>query len=168
MSKSMSETAVPLFLNLLSSLSGMLDKAVAHAEAGKYAPETLLDDRLFPDMWPLSRQIQQVTSLATRGAARLAGIPIPTFDDTLTSYADLKARIEEAAAFVRSIDTALIDAGEDREISFPAGGGQRTMSGWQYFQTFTVPNAYFHATTAYNILRTNGVPLTKQDFIGGQ
>lgn len=164
---SLYQASVPVYVRLLNALTAILDKAAAHAKAGKYEPEALLTAHLFPDMWPLAKQVQAVASHARRGTARLAGLPIPTVDESGTSFDDLKGQIAETLAFLKSVDPAAVDAGEQREISFPIGTGQLTMTGTQYLQTFTLPNFYFHLTSAYNILRKNGVPLTKMDFLGG-
>jgi hypothetical protein len=118
-------------------------------------------------MWPLARQVQAVASHARRGTARLAGLPIPTVSEVSASFDDLKGQIAETLTFLKSVDPAAVDAGEGREINFPIGDGKLTMKGTDYLQTFTLPNFYFHLTTAYNILRGNGVPLKKQDFLGG-
>jgi hypothetical protein len=117
-------------------------------------------------MWPLRRQVQAATNHAFRGTARLAGLPIPNITEASASFDDLKGRIAETIAFVKGADPAAVDAGDDRQITFPVGNEQRTMIGRQYFLTFTLPNFYFHLTTAYNILRHNGAPLVKNDFTG--
>jgi hypothetical protein len=163
---SLYQASVPIYLKVLNGLSAMLDRAAEHAKANKYEPEALLNARLFPDMWSFAQQVQAVASHARRGTARLAGLPIPTVNETRGSFDDLKRQIAESIAFLKSVDPAAVDAGEGREINFPIGDGKLTMKGTDYLQTFTLPNFYFHLTTAYNILRCNGVPLTKQDFLG--
>ncbi|SDB39141.1 DUF1993 domain-containing protein [Bauldia litoralis] len=166
MTLSLHQASVTVYLRLLNQLSATLDKAAAHAEAGKIEPSALLDARLFPDMWPFSRQVQAATNHAFRGVARLAGLPIPEITDAAASFDDLKQRVAETLAFIESADPAAVDAGADREITFPLGSRQATLSGTDYFLHFSLPNFYFHLTTAYNILRTNGVPLVKDDFVG--
>ncbi len=166
MALSLYDVSVPVYVRLLTSLSGQLDKAAAYAKAGNFEEAALLDARLYPNMWPLKRQVQAATNHAFRGTARLAGLPIPKITEAASSIADLKGRIDETIAFVKSADPAAVAAGETREIIFPAGDEQRTMTGRQYYLTFTVPNFYFHLTTAYNILRHNGVPVAKSDFTG--
>jgi hypothetical protein len=166
MALSLSEATLPTYRRILTALGEMITKAEAHAAAHHYDPSVLLTERLFPDMWPFARQVQQVTALMVRGTSRLAGIAIPSFDDSRIGFDDLRSRIAETAAFLDDVDIAAVDAGEKRDITFPAGGEQKTMSGLQYLQTFTLPNVWFHATTAYNILRHNGVPLKKADFTG--
>ncbi|MCC6734762.1 MAG: DUF1993 domain-containing protein [Bauldia sp.] len=162
----LSQLTLPTYRRILASLGEMLAKAEAHAAAHHYDPNVLLTERLFPDMWPFAKQVQQATALMVRGTCRLAGVAIPSFDDSRIGFDDLRSRIAETAAFLDGVDPAALDAGETREITFPAGGEQKTMSGLQYLQTFTLPNVWFHATTVYNILRHNGVPLKKSDFTG--
>jgi uncharacterized protein len=160
------DASVPVYVRLLGGLKGQLDKAEDYAKARKFEPEALLDARLFPDMWPFKRQVQATTNHAFRGTARLAGLEIPKITEAAGSFADLHGRVDETIAFIESADRAAVEAGATREITFPMGSEQRTMSGVQYFQTFTLPNFFFHLTTAYDILRHNGVPLTKTDFTG--
>jgi hypothetical protein len=166
MTLSMFQASVPALLQGLASLSGVLDKAEAHAAARKIDPAALLGARLFPDMFPLSRQVQLVSDFAKGTAARLAGIEIPKYEDTETSFEALKARLARTAEFVRSIAPGQIDGSEDREITIPIAGQPTTFKGQRYLVHFTLPNFYFHLTTAYAILRHNGVELGKRDFIG--
>ncbi|MCB1498961.1 MAG: DUF1993 domain-containing protein [Bauldia sp.] len=160
------DASVPVYVRLLGCLKGQLDKTEAFAAARKIEPEALLDARLFPDMWPFKRQVQATTNHAFRGTARLAGLDIPKITEAAGSFADLHGRVDETIAFIKGPDRAAVEAGATREITFPMGDQQRTMTGAEYFQTFTLPNFFFHLTTAYNILRHNGVPLTKTDFTG--
>ena len=162
------ESTIPMYVRLLKALSNILDKGAAHAAAGKFKEEVLVTSRLYPDMWTLAQQVFQATSIVTRGTARLAAIAIPTLDDKSATIADLKARIAATIAFLEGVDRSAIDAGLDRDITFPAGDSTRTMRGWDYFQSFTLPNFYFALTTAYNILRHNGVKLEKADFLGAE
>jgi uncharacterized protein len=166
MSLSIYEVSVPVYVKLLGGLKGQLDKAAAYAKAGGFEEAALLDARLFPDMWPLKRQVQAATNHAFRGTARLAGLPIPEITEAAATFADLHGRIDETVQFITGVDRAAVEAGETREITFPMGGGQATMTGFEYFRGFTLPNFYFHLTTAYNILRHNGVPVAKTDFTG--
>lgn len=164
---SLYQASVPVYVKLIHGLEAMIDKAVAHATANKFPAEQLLGARLAPGMWNFSEQVKAVTNHAFRGTARLAGLPIPTeIPDTCATVEEMKARIAATLAWIQAVDPAIIDAGADREITFPLGGGQKTMTGKEYFLGFTLPNFYFHLTTAYNILRHNGVPLTKTDFTG--
>jgi uncharacterized protein len=166
MTLSMFQASVPAFLQGLASLSGVLDKAEAHAAARKIDPAALLGARLFPDMFPLSRQVQLVSDFAKGTVARLSGTEIPKYEDTETSFEALKARLARTAEFVGSIAPGQIDGSEDREITIPIAGQPMTFKGQRYLVQFALPNFYFHLTTAYAILRHNGVELGKRDFIG--
>jgi len=166
MSLSMYDLAIPLFERILEALKGVLDKAAAHAEASGYEPAVLLGARLYPDMWPVRQQVGAATAFAIRGVARLAGAPVPQISEALETVDDLKRRIDETLAFVRAADRAAIDAGPTRELMVPWGSEQKAMTGLVYFQALALPNVYFHATTTYDILRHNGVPLSKVDFTG--
>jgi hypothetical protein len=166
MSFSMYQAAVPPVLQILGSVSAILDKAAAHCAARKIDPAALLTFRLSPDMFPLSRQVQTMTDQAKGMAARLAGVDVPSWADTETSFDDLKARIAKAVAFVKSITPAQIDGSEDKPITIKAGGNELKFTGRQYLTGFVFPNFYFHATTTYNILRHCGVELGKRDFLG--
>ena len=163
---SMYHAAVPAYARGLTALAGILDKGATHAHANGVEPATLIAARLAPDMWPLGRQVRGVANHATRGPARLAGLSPPEFDGADATFDDLKARLEWARAFVNGVDPAAMDAGEDHEITFPIGGEQQTLTGREYLLGFSLPNFYFHLTTAYDILRHKGVPLAKADFIG--
>jgi len=166
MSLSMHDVAVPVFDRILESLKGVLRKALAHAAASGYDDSVLLEARLFPDMWPLRQQVAAATSFATRGVARLAGTDVPTLPEALDTFADLERRIEEALAFIRAVDRAAVDASAARELTVPWGREEKTMTGLRYFQLLALPNVMFHAATAYDILRHNGIPLEKRDFTG--
>ena len=122
--------------------------------------------RLFPDMWSFSEQVRAATNHAFRGTARLAGLPIPEIADNGSAVDEMKARIAATVEFLQSVDPAAVEAGLTREVSFPRGKETMTMRGEDYFQSFTLPNFYFHLTTAYNILRHNGVSVSKLDFLG--
>jgi hypothetical protein len=162
----MYQAAVPPVLQILASVSAILDKAAAHCAARKIDPAALLTFRLFPDMFPLVRQVQVVTDQAKGMAARLAGVEVPSYADTETTFDELKARVAKAAAFVKSFTPAQIDGSEDRPIMINAGGTELKFTGRQYLTGFVFPNFYFHAATTYNILRHCGVELGKRDFIG--
>jgi len=160
------EAAVPPVLQILSSLSAVLDKAAQHCEARKIDPAVLLNYRLAPDMFPLTRQIQIMTDQAKGMAARLAGVEVPAYSDNEASFADLKARIARTIDFVKSCKTADIDAGATREIVIKGGGNEFKFSGSRYLTSWVFPNFYFHATTAYDILRHCGVERGTRDFLG--
>ncbi|PPE72140.1 DUF1993 domain-containing protein [Solimonas fluminis] len=166
MSLTMYSASVPAFVRLLASLRGILEKAAAHAEARKLDPAALTGFRLYPDMFPLTRQVQIATDMVKGAAARLAGVDVPRYEDTETTFAELIARIDRTLAFLREFRPEQIDGSEDRPIQLKSPRGEMNFSGRDYLQFFVLPNAYFHATTAYNILRHNGVELGKQDFLG--
>jgi hypothetical protein len=164
---SLSEIAAPTFVRLLGSLTGFLDKAAAHAEAKKIDPAVLLGTRLFPDMFPLARQVQLASDFAKGTTARLTGAEPPKYVDEEKTFEELKARLAKTIEFIKSLDQSVISAAADKEITFPAGGGtQRTLKGKDYLVLSGLPNFYFHVTTAYNILRHCGVELGKRDFLG--
>src|SRR5688500_18854491 len=150
---SMYQASVPAFLQMLTALSAILDKAAAHARAQGLSEADLLEARLAPDMFPLTRQVQIATDHAKGAAARLAGRDVPKFDDNETSFEDLKARIAKTMDFVSSVEVAEIDGSEDREITIPLRTRTLTMNGQRYLLHFALPNFYFHSTTAYGILR---------------
>lgn len=160
------QAAVPVYARLLRNLSGILDKAAADAADRKIDPAILIAARLYPDMWSLAGQVRAACNHATRGPARLAGIAPPAFDGKDSTFDELKARIAWAVAFVEGIPESAFDDAEDREIVFPAGDVQRKLTGRDYLLGFSMPNFYFHVTTAYDILRHNGVAVTKDDFVG--
>ncbi len=164
---SLYEASVPAFLQILNSLSAILTKAEAHAEAKKIQPDVLLGARLFPDMLPLSRQIQMVCDFAMKTCARLTGNEVPSTPDTEKTFEELKQRLAKAIDYVKALKPAQFDGAETREISFPTGpGSTMTLKGQQYLSHFALPNFYFHAATAHGILRKNGVEIGKRDFLG--
>ncbi|MDO8290024.1 MAG: DUF1993 domain-containing protein [Parvibaculum sp.] len=167
MSLSMYQVSVPLIGQMLGSLDAILDKAVAHCEAKKIAPEVLLGYRIAPDMHPLTRQVQMVSDQAKGVVARLAGIEVPSFPDDEKTFADLKARIAKTLTFVNSVAADKIDGSEDKEIVLKLGPTfEMKFSGQQYLLHFFMPNFYFHTSTAYNILRHAGVEIGKRDLMG--
>ena len=163
---SMSEVSVPTFEITLGALSAVLDKADGHAGAKKFEPNVLLNSRLAPDMFALTRQIQVACDQAKNGSARLAGVEPPKFEDNETTVAQLKERIGRTLAFLKTLDAKAIDASADRTITFPLGPKKGEMKGDDYLTHFVLPNFYFHATAAYAILRHCGVELGKRDFLG--
>jgi uncharacterized protein len=162
----MYQASAPRFANTLGNLGGILDKAQAHCEARKIDPLVLTDLRLYPDMFPLSRQVQIACDSAKGAMARLAGVDMPKHEDTERSFAELKARIAKTVAFVQSVPRERVDGTEEKEIVLAMRSGERRFTGLQYLLGHALPNFYFHVTTAYNILRHNGVELGKQDYIG--
>ena len=164
---SMSNASLPAFEIGLNALSALLDKADAYAEAKSFDSTVLLNARLFPNMFALTRQVQSACDAAKNGGARLAGIDPPTYEDNEKTIAELKARIAKTVAFVKSLDTKNIDESSDREITFPLGPSIKGhMRGVDYLNHFVLPNFSFHVTTAYDILRHCGVEIGKRDFIG--
>jgi hypothetical protein len=163
---SMYHASVPVFLQLLKSLSAILDKAEAFAAERKIDQEVLLGYRLAPDMFALTRQVQIATDQAKGCCARLAGVDVPKYADDETTFASLKARIDRTVAFVQGFDQAAIDGSEERDITISAGSRELRFKGQQYLVSFVLPNFYFHVTTAYDILRHCGVPIGKRDFLG--
>jgi len=163
---SMYQASAPRFANILRNLSAILEKAEAHCAAKKIEPSALTSYRLFPDMFPLTRQVQIASDTAKGAVARLAGIDIPKYEDNEQTFAELKARIAKTIDFVESVSAAKIDGSDDKEIVLQMRSGERRFTGMQYLLGHAYPNFYFHVTTAYNILRHNGVEVGKADFIG--
>ena len=167
MTMSMSSASLPVFRHMLSNLSHFLDKGAAHAEARKFDPANLLNDRLAPDMLPFTRQIQIACDAAKNGVSRIAGIEPPKFEDNEASFADLKARIQKTLDFLATVPADKLDGTEDKDITFPIGReATRTMKAENYLKLWVLPNMFFHVTTAYAILRHNGVEIGKRDYIG--
>jgi hypothetical protein len=162
----MSQACLPVFTIGLNALSGVLDKAAGFAAARKFDPAVLLAWRLAPDMFALARQVQVACDQAKNGAARLAGVEAPKFEDNETSIDALKERIAKTVAFLKSLDTQAIDAAADKDITFPLGQGKGQMKGSDYLNHFVLPNFYFHRTAAYAIVRQCGVEVGKRDFLG--
>lgn len=163
---SMYQASIPVFLRMLSNLTNVLDKAMAHVAARKLEPAALLNARLYPDMFPLTRQVQLACDFAKNTSARLAGVELPKFDDTETSFEELKARIAKTMEFLKSLKPGQIDGTEEKQITFPVAGQPTTFKGQQYLFNSGLANFYFHVSTAYAILRHNGVDLGKRDFLG--
>lgn len=170
MAMSMYAASVPVFQHMLRNLSHILDKGEASAQARKFDPSVLTTARLAPDMLPFTRQVLIACDGAKNGVARIAGVEAPKFEDNEATFAELKARIQKTLAFLETVAAAKIDGTEDKDITFPAGrDSTRTMKGQAYLTTWVLPNFFFHVTTAYAILRHNGVDLGKTDYLtGGQ
>jgi uncharacterized protein len=162
----MYDTSIPVLVHGLKSLSAVIAKAEAHCEAHKIAPEALTGFRLFPDMFPFTRQVQVACDFAKGAAARLAGEAVPSYADDEKSFAELRGRIDKTLAFMASIPAAKYNDAASRQVTIKLGGIDQTMAGDRYFARVVLPNYYFHLTTAYNILRHNGVELGKGDFLG--
>ncbi|MBI1778232.1 MAG: DUF1993 domain-containing protein [Proteobacteria bacterium] len=166
MTLSMYQASVPILQKMLTNLSQILDKAATQAAARKVDPAVLLNTRLYPDMFPLVRQVQLTTDFARGTAARLAGQEVPKVPDTETTIEELKARIGKTLDFLKAAKQAQIDGSENRDITFPIGGNPMTFKGESYLVGFALPNFYFHLTTAYAILRHCGIEVGKRDFLG--
>lgn len=166
MSISMYEASIPLFLHHLDSLDKLLDKAAESAAARNFDSSILCSARLAPDMFPLTRQVQIACDMAKACGARLTGIEIPKFEDSESSLPELKARIAKTADFLRSLNPEQFVGAEDRQISYSIPGRTLNFTGKAYLITWVWPNFYFHYTTAYALLRHNGVGLGKLDYLG--
>ena len=160
------QTILPPLNQILGALDGVIGKAEAHAAARKIAPDTLLYARLFPDMFHFTKQVQVSCDFAMKICARLSGIEPEKLDQSEKSFTDLRALVARARAYVAAADVAKIEAAAGKTITFPLGDRTVEMTGLDYAHRFAMPNFYFHATTAYAILRENGVELAKPDFIG--
>ena len=159
--------SIPVFKQMLGGLSGVLAKADAHVAAKKIDPNALLQARLFPDMFTLLRQVQVATDFAKSVSARLAGVDVPKLDDNEQTFADLQARITTVLTFIEGLDVALFEEAATREIVTQAGTPkEKRFTGASYIFNYGLPHFFFHTTTAYNILRHNGVEVGKKDYIG--
>jgi hypothetical protein len=164
---SMHAMSVELFSNTLGNLSAILDKGFANATSRKFDPGVLLASRLAPDMLPLTRQVQIACDVAKNSVARLAGQEPRRFEDNETSFEQLRARIAATIDYIKSIPASALEGSETRDIKVPAGERTLEFKGLQYLQRWAIPNVLFHVSTAYDILRHNGVELGKRDFLTG-
>jgi hypothetical protein len=163
----MYDRSVPVFVHVLGSLSAILKKAEAHCEQKKIDPSVMLNMRLFPDMFALTRQVQIATDSAKGAGARLAGIPVPSFADEEKTFGELQARIAKTVEFLSSLTKEQFEGAESRPISLKAGGREMNFAGEAFLETWAKANFFFHLTTAYAILRHCGVELGKPDFLSG-
>lgn len=166
MTISMFQASVPRLINILNNLSHILDKAQAHIDAKKIDASALIQFRLFPDMLNFTRQVQIASDTAKGVVARLAGVEIPVYEDNEQSIADLKARIAKTIAFIQGFKPEQIDGTEDKDIITKRGEKETHYKGMQFLLGHAIPNVYFHTTTAYAILRHNGVEVGKRDYLG--
>ena len=166
MTISMFQASVPRLINALNNLSHILDKAQAHIDAKKIDASALIQFRLYPDMLNFTRQVQIASDTAKGVVARLAGVEIPAYEDNEQSIADLKARIAKTIAFIQGIKPEQIDGTEDKDIITKRGEKETHQKGMQFLLGHAIPNVYFHTTTAYAILRHNGVEVAKRDYLG--
>jgi hypothetical protein len=162
----MYQASVPGLIRMLGNLSAILDKAAASAESRKIDPAVFIGARLSPNMFPLARQVQVAADTAKRAAALLAGVEVPSFPDTESTFPELKARIEKTVAFLKTFKAEQIDGSEDRTITLPMGQGKLELTGQAFLFNFVLPNFFFHVATAYAILRHNGVEIGKGDYLG--
>ncbi len=167
MTNTIYSTSVPVFTQLLGGLKAVLKKAEAHATEKKIDPNALLQARLFPDMFTLLRQVQVASDFAKSVSARLAGVEVPKMADDEQTFAHLEARIDTVLAFIHSLDVAAFNGAATREIITQAGTPkEKRFTGQSYLLNYGLPHFFFHVTTAYDVLRHNGVPLSKGDYIG--
>ena len=163
---SMYQASIPVFTRGLHNLSALLDKGRANAEQRKIDLAVLVNARLAPDMHPLSRQVQITSDTVKNGAGRLAGVELPSYPDTEATFEELRARIDKTVAFLGGIGQAQLDGSETRQVVLKFPGREMQFTGADYLTMFVLPNFYFHLTTAFAILRHNGVPIGKMDFMG--
>ncbi|WP_441288889.1 DUF1993 domain-containing protein [Sorangium sp. KYC3313] len=168
MTISMYQASVPVLVRMLGNLSAILTKAAAYAEAKKIEPRVLLDARLAPDMLSFTRQVQIATDIAKGCGARLAAADLPKYEDNEASFQELQARITKTVAFLNSLRPEQIDGSEDRDITVPTRDQPLQFKGLVFLLNFVLPNFYFHVTTAYAILRHNGLEIGKLDFLGAR
>lgn len=166
MTLSMYSASVPVFKQILNSLLAILDKAETHADQKKIDPQALLQFRLYPDMLPFTRQIQIACDFAKGCSARLGGMDVPAFEDNERSFAELKARITRTLAFIDTVPQEEIAGSAARAITTGSGEKTKHFTGQTYLLHYALPHFFFHATTAYDILRHNGLDIGKKDFIG--
>ena len=166
MSLSMHSASIPYFVRALNNLSAILEKGATHAQENDIDPSILVTDRLFPDMFPLSRQVQIACDVSKGAAARISGIEAPSHEDNESSFEELIARINKTIEFLNSLPTDKINGTEEKEIKFQAGPYELDFTGATYLSMWALPNIYFHDTTTYTILRHNGVALGKIDYVG--
>jgi len=167
MKLSMHAVSVDVFAPALGSLSTILEKALAYAQAKKLDPAVLVQARLAPDMLPLVRQVQLASDFAKNSTARLAGQEAPKFPDEEQSIEELRARIARTLDYLKTVPAAALDGSEDRDITVPLRDRTLQIKGLPFLQRWALPNFFFHATTAYAILRHNGLEIGKRDFLGG-
>jgi hypothetical protein len=166
MSFSIYDASAPIFLHTLSQLAHVMDKGLAHAQAAGTDPATLLDARLAPDMFPLVRQVQSASDASKFGIARLTGVDAPRFEDTETTFEQLQQRIAKTRDFIAGVPRAAFDGAEDRDVVIKTGKGEIQFKGQGYLQHFALPNFFFHVSMAYAILRNQGAPVGKMDYLG--
>jgi hypothetical protein len=161
------DASVPAFLQILGSLSGILTRAEAHCAAKNIQPDVLLGARLYPDMLPLSKQIQLACDFASKGCARITHSEVPSTPDTEKTFEELRQRLKKTSDYLKKFTPAQFEGADSREVTFPTGPDKTlTLKGQEFLNRSSFPNFYFHAATAHGILRHNGVELGKRDFLG--
>ena len=161
------DAAVPAYLQILGSLTGILNKAEAHCKAKNIQPEVLLSARLYPDMLPFSRQIQLASDFAAKGCARLTHSEVPSTPDTEKSFEELRQRLAKTIEYVKTYKPAQFEGADTKDVTFPMVPDKTmTMKGQQFISNFSLPQFYFHAAIAHGLLRHNGVEVGKRDFMG--
>lgn len=164
---SMYNASAPIFKQLLTALNAILDKAQAHVASRAIEETTLLQASLFPDMYNFTRQVQIATDFAKGVTARLAGVEVPVYEDNETSFPELKARIEKTLLFIANIKPEQINGSEAKEIiTRPGTPKEKKFNGQNYLLHYGIPQFFFHVTTAYDILRSQGVEIGKRDYMG--
>ena len=166
MTISMYQASVPVFTRMLNNLATILEKAAAHAEAKKIDPAVLINNRLYPDMLPLARQIMIASDTAKGGAARLAGVEPPKYEDNETSFPELIERVRKTIAYLNTLKPAQIDCSEKKSVTLKVRDDTLTFEGLTFLLHRVLPNLYFHVSIAYAILRHNGVDIGKKDYLG--
>jgi hypothetical protein len=166
MTISMYQATVPVIQRSLANLIAILEKGAAHAEAKKIDPAVLVASRLYPDMFPLSKQVQIASDISKGGAARLAQVEPPAFEDNETTFAELIERLRKTIVFLGTLKPQQIDGSEERTVTWQTRTATKSMQGQPYLLDHVLPNVFFHVATAYDILRHNGVEIGKQDFLG--
>ena len=162
----MYQTSIPPLTHCLSNLVHILELGLAHAEEKKIEQSALIDFRLYPDMFPLKKQVQIASDISRRGVARLAGVEAPAMEDNETTFPELIERTKNSIAYLKTFKPSQIDGTENKTIELPIGQETLTFEGMQFLLYFVMPNVYFHVTTTYDILRHCGVELGKRDFLG--
>lgn len=166
MTLSMYQASIPVFTRMFTNLLAILSKAEKYAGEKKIDPAVLINARLAPDMFPLSRQVQIATDVTKGGASRLAGVEVPSYADTETTFAELRERVQKTLDYLKGFKPEQIDGTEEKPIALKIGGKDLSFNGQNYLLHFILPNLYFHITAVYAILRHNGLDIGKQDYLG--
>ena len=166
MAITMQQSSIPTVTRALTNLIAVLEKGAAHCEAKKIDPAVMLSSRLYPDMFPLTRQVQIASDIAKSGVSRLAQVEAPKYEDNEATFADLVARVRKTIAYLETLKPEQVEGAEGRTVKWTQQGTDHSQVGKDYLFQRVLPNVFFHCSTAYNILRHNGVELGKQDFLG--